>query len=418
MPPKKEGAPEQELFPVLFAKTKTGSVKWYEIEVHHFKDHSEVRRTYAAKIGGKAQTDTKTIDEGVNIGKSNETTIQQQAENVARSYYNAKRDDGYKTKEELGLTINEDGTYKFAEEIKHNTDASGNIKPMLAEGFDERLIRFPCYAQPKFNGLRSVTHYHHTEGIQIKSRSGKPYYIDRVESEVIKILEPGQYLDGELYHHGMKLNEINSAVKRQSEKHPDQDKIVLVVFDIPMEGTFKERLAYMQKQMLPVFEGDYAAPVQMCMTLECDNMEMLRKAHQMFVNDGHEGTIIRNADGVYEYGARSRNLIKMKDFIDQEFYIVGFEEADGRDAGSIVFTCVKDDAAFKAWKKNPELLEDKKWFLKHAFGCRPEGTLAERKKMFKQGKSYIGKQLNVRFQEWTKENKPMFPVGVYVREAE
>ena len=37
---------------------------------------------------------------------------------------------------------------------------------------------------------------------------------------------------------------------------------------------------------------------------------------------GYEGIIIRNIDGMYEFGFRSDNLIKLKVFDDKEFEIV------------------------------------------------------------------------------------------------
>ena len=46
------------------------------------------------------------------------------------------------------------------------------------------------------------------------------------------------------------------------------------------------------------------------------------------------------------------------------------------------------------------------------------GTREQRKEMFENGKNYIGKLLTVRFQEWSKDKIPRFPVGVQIRDYE
>ncbi len=46
---------------------------------------------------------------------------------------------------------------------------------------------------------------------------------------------------------------------------------------------------------------------------------------------------------------------------------------------------------------------------------RPEGTVEERSEMFRQGESYIGNPLTVRFQRYSDDRVPNFPVGVGVR---
>jgi hypothetical protein len=37
-----------------------------------------------------------------------------------------------------------------------NTDASGNVKPMLAKAVDWKKVQYPCYIQPKLDGVRCL----------------------------------------------------------------------------------------------------------------------------------------------------------------------------------------------------------------------------------------------------------------------
>ena len=96
--------------------------------------------------------------------------------------------------------------------------------------------------------------------------------------------------------------------------------------------------------------------------------------------------------------AQARRLLKMKEFQDEEFEIVGFYEGEGGDKGLIIWRCKTEDGKL--------------------FGCRPHGTHEERAELFKHGKEYVGKMLTVRFQELTADGIPRFPVGIAVRDYE
>lgn len=408
------------MLPVLYAKTKNGNIKWYTVEIRHFAKHSEIHRIKASKIGGKSQTDITEITSGVNIGKKNETTIRQQADLVAHSIMNSLRDEGYKTAEELGLVINKDtGTYTIKSTSEYNTDASGHLKPMLAKDYDDvKNVEFPLDAQPKFNGVRcTVTRT--ASGLTMRSRNGKYYYIERVFKELMKILKPGQSVDGELCSTKLTFQGITKAVKTMNFKHPDQDKIHFVIFDVPVQGVpWFNRSKLYQSLKFPPFSKSSASPVVLSPVTRCANMEALKRLHKTHTLPHFDGTILRVLGGRYEFGFRSAFLIKFKDMRDAEFWIIHVNQATGRDKGSAVFLCTKDQKAYNAFKKNPALLEDKKWLDEHTFGCRPEGSLAERKRFYRNRKKCVNKKLTVRFQNFSDDMKPIFPVGVAIRDYE
>ena len=126
-----------------------------------------------------------------------------------------------------------------------------------------------------------------------------------------------------------------------------------------------------------------------------DHVPMVHKKH---VEDGHEGTMIRDKDSVYEVGQRSNYLLKFKDFQTEEFEIVGAKTGHGRDADSVVWVCKTRDG--------------------QQFTVRPEGTIAQRAKQYKNREKFMGKMLTVRFQNLTALGVPRFPVGVVVRDYE
>jgi DNA ligase-1 len=218
---------------------------------------------------------------------------------------------------------------------------------------------------------------------------------------VLKKLPKGLVLDGELYTTKHKFQKIVGLVKQKTIKKEDLDKhndIQLHVYDIvDPEKTFEERFAVLQK----LFK-DYAAVIgsvlQLCPTTLVVKKEDLKPKHDEYVAAGYEGLMLRNVKGLYAIGDRSVDLLKMKDFFDDEYEVVGFYEGEGREAGCVMWKCKTEDGK--------------------EFGCRPEGTHAERAELFKTGGSYVGKKLTVRFQELTKDGLPRFPVGVAFRDYE
>ena len=386
-------------FPTLYARTKTGNIKWYVIKVKHFEVYSEIHRIYASKLGGKSQKDINEIHSGVNIGKANETTIRQQAELVAESMYKKRLDEGYKTAEDLGLVINTmTGEYTI-NEISNNTDATGKLKPMLAEE-GENLYAFPCGAQPKFDGLRCLS-IRHKDYVELYSRQGKRLYNKRIEKYLMGALKEGEMLDGELYLHGKPLQYIASIVKREKTEHPDADKLNYVVYDCPiLEVTWDKRFIKLQSYKLPDFSTskDNKNPVMISPTYNCPTKSVLETYHKKFRKDGFEGTIIRLYDGLYEAGFRSRKLIKKKEYDTDEFEIIGVNEATGRDKRTAIFVC-----------KTKEGKE---------FNCRPMGTREVRSNYWLARKTFIGKMLTVEFRGYTPDKIPFQPVGVVVRDYE
>ena len=118
----------------------------------------------------------------------------------------------------------------------------------------------------------------------------------------------------------------------------------------------------------------------------------VQKTHKKYTKAGHEGTVIRAPEAPYEIGKRSKKVLKLKDFITEEYEITGFKEGKGKEVGQIIF-----------------IVKTKKG---QRFDVRPEGTAAERRAMFKKGSSYVGKLLTVKFFELTAKGIPRFPVGI------
>ena len=87
---------------------------------------------------------------------------------------------------------------------------------------------------------------------------------------------------------------------------------------------------------------------------------------------------------------------KYKEFMEEEFKIIGFHEGTGDEKGIVIWECETPD--------------------KKQFSVRPKGTREIRKELYDNGDKYIGKLLTVIFQEYTNDGIPRFPVGKSIRD--
>lgn len=356
----------------LYAKASTGKIKEWQITAVE-EGNRVVLNTMTGYVNGKKTTATKDI-KGKNIGKKNETSPWEQAILTAQSKERKKRDEGY---------------FDTIEEAENTTV----ILPMLALVYQDRKhnIEWPAYVQPKLNGVRCTTAMTEDDPTYT-SRKGKPYETlihlnDDVEKLLCNVEGSG---DGEIYKHGWTFQEIIRAVKKHRPGISEQ--LEYWIYDIVNPSLdFEDRLAKLQR-------FTYYDKIRIVPTYLVNNEEEMMAKHKEFTADGYEGTIVRNRKGKYELSHRSKNLQKYKDFKDEEFEIVGGEEATGEDRGTVVFVCRTDGGS--------------------TFRVRPKGSRDLRRAWLSDINSIIGKQLTVKFQEKSEDGIPIFPVGLAVRDYE
>jgi DNA ligase-1 len=170
-----------------------------------------------------------------------------------------------------------------------------------------------------------------------------------------------------------------------------------VVYDKPIEG--KDNSERWGELLEMENNGAFKeSPVYLTPYKLCHSIEEIREYHRECVQEGYEGVIIRNLDSLYEFGFRSRNLIKLKDFDDSEFTIADVVEGTGRDAGTAVFELYLPDG--------------------RKFKARPVGTFEQRKDYFDNRTELVGKQCTVKYQGFSDDGVPRFPVAIAVRDYE
>lgn len=358
----------------------------WHVEVIERDGHGVVVVTHGYE-DGKQQRNERVVTEGKNLGKKNATTPLTQAVAEAQSLWNKKCDGGYSAE-------NARAPAGGAGEASGVGDAP---LPMLAHDFNKRGkdIRFPCYAQRKLDGVRCVA----IAGRGLFSRNGKPLspHLAAIRAEVDG-LPAGTMLDGELYSDTLTFQEIVGLVKKETLRDGDAARVAqihLCVYDTIREGeTNKAR----KKWLEALFASNTFLNLRLLPSVVCNSLGDAKYFHALYVAEGYEGLILRNVGGVYKVGYRSADLQKYKEFLDEEFRIVGFKEGDGVEKGCVLWTCATASGL--------------------QFDCRPRGSHEERRAAFLRGGEFVGKQLSVRFQEWTDDGKPRFPVGIAIRDYE
>jgi DNA ligase-1 len=263
---------------------------------------------------------------------------------------------------------------------------------MLAHDYHKRGkdIKFPCFVQPKLDGVRCIF----KNGV-LTSRQGKVFpNMDHIAQDLKDV---DLVLDGELYSNTLNFQQFVGLVRKK--KHNDAEKQLLRqvkfhVYDCVNDKPFSER----NEAINELFSKRLYAFSEPLLTEECKSKEDLKKFHDKYVADGKEGLIIRNKDGLYQLAARSKDLQKYKEFEDAEYKVTGFTDGEGSEKGLVIWIC--ETSAGKS------------------FHVRPRGTHEARAEIFNEAKDYVGKSLTVRYQELTEEGIPRFPVGIAFRDYE
>ena len=282
----------------LYKTNKNGSIQQWSIEVS-----GPTFTCIYGQVGGKLQSQ-QTICKSVNIGKSNETTPEQQAQLESAALIAKKIKSGYSYDKSAPVTV------QLPMKVKAYQDQSHNIK-------------FPCFSACKLDGVNAI--YRRENGkLTIYSRGGEVYpAIPHLEALVHKAMDLFQSneLNGELYIHGEHLQDIQSAVKKPKELSA---KLSFCIFDIAdSTDNFYERAMLMHKHNQ--FDTTQLSTVSVVYNVDCKSTADIEQHYVEATEFGYEGTVIKNFDGLYKHNVRSSDQFKYKKAQSAEFLIVSYE---------------------------------------------------------------------------------------------
>jgi ATP-dependent DNA ligase len=341
-----------------------------------------LKRT-AGVLGGKLVPSEKE-SKPKNVGRSNETTAEQQAVLEMESEATGKLDETYVLVEDPNfLTMNTEDQIK--EWILANVP---NVpKAMLAKTLDLRYVDFKggVLVSPKLDGMRCMA-----SGTELWSRGGKPIETMTHIQNAIRELRNGTdfqaILDGELYYHDKaseNFQEIISACKKYRKGVSEQ--VEYWVYDIVDEKmTALQRFLYYSEHIKKAGGGILRLVPQHLVY----SIEEVYAYHEQFLEQGYEGTMVKNAQSYYRQDARSSDLLKLKDFQDAEYKVLDILPMENKPEFGIALM-EKDGKQFKA---------------------TPKMNHQERRQLLVDRDKYIGGVGTVTFFALTDEGIPRFPV--------
>lgn len=200
-------------------------------------------------------------------------------------------------------------------------------------------------------------------------------------------------LDGELYCHGMKHQDIRSIVSRTTSLHPDYKKINYHIFDvIELTSTQIARTKFLEDRIAP-----YLTPYDHLQVVYAElvfNMPEVSSFLSYSLNKGYEGIIFRHHNALY-VRARSLGMMKLKSRIEGMFPITDCHEEidkDGYRKGALGSLTLKTEEGEE-----------------FCVGTGPFLTRFRRETLWEDPAGLIGKNARIKFQEWTNRKVPYFP---------
>jgi DNA ligase-1 len=332
----------------------------------------------AGILGGKLVQHSKQC-KSKNVGKSNETSPEEQALLELESEYKGKLTEGY---------------FETIEEAETEVV----ILPMLAKSYDDEKHKVDwknAYVQPKLDGMRCLAHIKDNK-VTLMSRDGKIINnMDHISLSLSFIMED-IILDGELYAHGLTFQENMKLIKKY--RPGESEKVQYHIYDCISDNNFITR-----SNIINIIITDSKIEnTKLVITSICNSEKELKEAHILNIHSGYEGSMLRWGLKSYKTNGRSENLLKYKNFQDLDAEIIDILPNDANPLHgtpllkySINKLSGVSSSIFKAGVKMSH--EDRVDLLanKHL---------------------YIGKLANIRFFEWTDDGNPRFPVmiGIHI----
>ncbi len=369
----------------LYKIDTKGKVRTWEIFVN-----GDSVYTVAGIEGGSLVTSTPTTFVSVNVGKANEKS----GDEVAQE--NAKK--------QIEDQIDLKGYAYTLEEAKAKVD---RFEVTLAERYDKRkqYVTFPVMGSPKLDGMRC---YITKDGMF--SRNHKPIVSAPHIHRKLKSLfstRPNAVVDGEIYNHELKndFEKVISLVKKTKPNLEDllesEDMLEFHIFDCYDPDKDPESYAERFASVEQLVKDANDPCIRNVASKILNSHEEVEEYQAECLEAGYEGAMIRlnpYTKTGYEK-KRSKDLLKVKTFTDSEFVIVDVIEGVGNRSG----------VAGRIMCRNEH---------DQVFESGISGNMAYFKELLENKKEYIGKLATIQYQNLTSAGVPRFPVMKAIRDYE
>lgn len=383
--------------------------------------------TETGLVSGHISRSASSYPKEKNVGKSNERNYFHQALLDARSKY---------------LKKIAEGSHEEGKEQPLNTDL---YFPMLARNYEDYenkpanhkdVIKYPLYIQPKLDGSRCIAYIDCSDEKELDNMTfenvilytrQKKYYPDsetnnNIRKSLLNVLKynynrkhkKSVYIDGEIYCHGMSLQDIGSETRATDSNAEIQYWIYDCFYPFWKKETFSQRIEFLENlyDMLKEKEKIY---IKLTPTEIVNNIKENNKKFKYYLNNNYEGIMIRSTNGIYSKSAikkstalRSKHLLKRKKVYDGEYEVIDFTEGKrGTSKGAVIWICITEKGK--------------------RFNVTPNETNEERYRIFKEckknkGQGFIKKYKNrmmlVEYRSLTNAGKPSHAKAIAFRDYE
>ena len=279
------------------------------------------------------------------------------------------------------------------------------VKPLLSCEVSLDKINFPVYVSTKFDGIRALV----IDSV-VYSRSLKPIRNKYVQ----KLFGKPEYngMDGELVVGDIYAKDVFQKTTSGVMSEDGEPDVTFHVFDIFTNNTapYKERLYELNERLVLDQYTSLVATEQRYVHTKDELLKLLEKER---VNGG-EGLICRSPSGIYKYGRstpKEQLSVKLKFFETGEFEVIGFEErmhntneAKTNELGYTERSSCKENLIPMNTLGSLVLK-----YGDSEFRCGTGFSDAQRKEIWENKESYLGKLASIRYMSVGSKDLPRVP---------
>jgi DNA ligase-1 len=392
---------------ILISKDSKAKVRVVDIE-YKFTNPIYIISRNTGLFGGK-MIQQPNIE--VTRGKVKRTLLQQ-AELEYNSLVKRYLDKGYQKYDELTrIPITQITSEQISNLIANEkTNQNGIIKPMLAKDHNKcatNIFENNWVISRKIDGVRALFSWD-GEQVIVTSRGGGNYNASTTHlRNDIRLREfftiyPNIILDGELYKHGLLLQQI-SGIARLTENSERTEQLEFWIYDLidleNLQATFEDRMVVLSDLDINYHFGSDFNPygidkIKLVPHKLISGFAVIDLHHDRYIKEGFEGVILRDPKKEYGVGKRDNRMIKYKKYDDDEFEITGYEE--GLRDEDFVFTCITQHGK--------------------TFSAKPIGSRELKSDYRNNMNNIIGKKATVKFFYYSEDGIPLQPVLKSIRE--
>jgi DNA ligase-1 len=203
------------------------------------------------------------------------------------------------------------------------------LKPLLAEDADLANVKFPCWAQPKIDGVRALNLNGTLTGRSLDPFEGFGITEHFSRPELIGL--DGEMTLGNKPNCDQRLCSLTTGAMGRFKGVTEMADLHWWVFDLITPDTID--LVYADRYQLlhqTVRDLEYGnCKIHIVPYVNCDTLAQLQHAVAGFFEDGYEGTIIRNPQALYKQGRatkKNQELWRVKPWADAEIRVTGITE--------------------------------------------------------------------------------------------